>query len=61
MAGQAVYPLEARETYPVETVLASPANGDPAWQTVTWKAESGGKTVGSIAVRVNLTTGGLPQ
>jgi LmbE family N-acetylglucosaminyl deacetylase len=60
-AGQAVYPLEANETYPVETVLASPTKGDPAWQTVTWKAESGGKAVGSIAVRVNLTSGGLPQ
>jgi LmbE family N-acetylglucosaminyl deacetylase len=60
-AGQAIYPLEPRETYPVETVLASPVNGDPAWQTVVWKAESGGKTVGSIAVRVNLATGGLPQ
>jgi LmbE family N-acetylglucosaminyl deacetylase len=60
-AGQAVYPLEANETYPVETVLASPTKGDPAWQTVTWKAESRGKAVGSIAVRVNLTSGGLPQ
>jgi len=60
-AGQAVYPLEAGETYPVETVLASPTKGDPAWQTVTWKAESGGQIVGSIAVRVNFANGGLPQ
>jgi LmbE family N-acetylglucosaminyl deacetylase len=60
-AGQAVYPLEPGETYSVQTVLASPAKADPLWQTVSWKAESGGKTVGSIAVRVNLTSGGLPQ
>jgi LmbE family N-acetylglucosaminyl deacetylase len=60
-AGQAVYPVEAGETYPVQTVLASPAKGEPAWQSVTWKAESGGKVVGSITVKVNFTTGGLPQ
>jgi len=60
-AGQAVFPVDARETYPVETVLTSPAKGDPAWQTVVWKAESNGKTIGSISMRVNLGSGGLPQ
>jgi LmbE family N-acetylglucosaminyl deacetylase len=60
-AGQAVYPVEAGGTYPVETVLVSPTKRDPAWQTVTWKAEAAGKTIGSITVRVNLTSGGLPQ
>jgi LmbE family N-acetylglucosaminyl deacetylase len=61
VAGNAIYPVDARDTYPVETVLASPAQGGPAWQTVIWKAESAGKTVGSITVRVNFTAGGLPQ
>jgi len=61
VAGQAVYPVSAGDTYPVETVLASPSNGDPAWQTVGWKAESGGQTIGSITMRVNLAGGGLPQ
>jgi LmbE family N-acetylglucosaminyl deacetylase len=61
VAGHAVYPLGAQESYPVETVLASPSKGDPAWQTVVWKAESEGKTVGTITMRVNLATGGLPQ
>jgi LmbE family N-acetylglucosaminyl deacetylase len=60
-AGQAVFPVDAHATYPVETVLASPSKGDPAWQTVVWKAESGGKTIGSISMRVNFTGGGLPQ
>lgn len=61
IAGEAVYPLEAGDNYSVQTVLGSPTKGDPAWQTVTWKAESDGKTIGSIAVRVNLASGGLPQ
>jgi len=60
-AGQAIYSVDARETYPVQTVLAPPAKADSAWQTVTWKAESGGKTIGTVSVRVNFATGGLPQ
>jgi len=61
VAGQAVYPVGAHNAYPVETVLASQQQSEPAWQTVVWKAEVEGKTVGSITVRVNLATGGLPQ
>jgi LmbE family N-acetylglucosaminyl deacetylase len=61
VAGQAVYPVDAGDTYPVETVLASPSKADPVWQTVGWKAQSGGQTVGSITMRVNLAGGGLPQ
>jgi LmbE family N-acetylglucosaminyl deacetylase len=60
-AGQAIYPVDAHSAYPVETVLASPVQGEPAWQTIVWKAEADGKTVGSITMRVNLATGGLPQ
>ncbi len=60
-AGQAIYPLEPGETYPVETILTSPAKGAEPWQTVVWKAEAGGSTVGSISMRVNLGSGGLPQ
>ena len=60
-AGQGIYPVDAHNAYPVETVLVSPTQGEPAWQTVVWKAEAEGKTVGAITVRVNLATGGLPQ
>ena len=60
-AGHAIYPVEAHATYAVQTILASPTQGEPAWQTVEWNAESGGKAVGTITMRVNLTSGGLPQ
>ena len=60
-AGQAIYPVDAGETYPVQSVLAPPAKAGSAWQEVTWKAESGGKTIGTVSVRVNFATGGLPQ
>ena len=60
-AGQAVYSISAHDTYSVQTVLGSQAEKEPAWQTVVWNAESAGKTVGTITMRVNLTAGGLPQ
>jgi len=59
--GQATYPVDAHDAYPVETVLASPPQSESPWQTVVWKAEVAGKTIGSIAMRVNLASGGLPQ
>jgi len=61
VAGQAIYPVEAHDSYPIETVLASPSKAEPAWQTIVWKAESGSHTVGSITIRVNFANGGLPQ
>lgn len=61
LAGQAIYPVGPHQTYTVQTLLAPPPKPDPAWQTVTWNVESGGKSVASIAVRVNFTNGGLPQ
>ena len=59
--GQSIYPVGRQETYPVETILASPSKANPAWQTVTWKATAGGQPVGAISIRVNLASGGLPQ
>ncbi|MFN7994394.1 MAG: PIG-L family deacetylase [Bryobacteraceae bacterium] len=59
--GQAIYPVESRGEYTVETILDSPAKGASGWQTVEWKAESGGKTIGTIQMRVNFSNGGLPQ
>jgi LmbE family N-acetylglucosaminyl deacetylase len=61
IAGQAVFPVAAHGVYPVETILASPAQDDPGWQTVVWKAQSESKIAGTIIVRVNLAKGGLPQ
>jgi LmbE family N-acetylglucosaminyl deacetylase len=60
-AGQAVYPVDSRDTYPVETILSSPAKDNGAWQTVVWNAVSGGKPAGTITMRVKFSNGGLPQ
>ncbi len=60
-AGAGVYTVRPHESYAVQTFLASPPKDAPAWQDLTWKAESRGQSVGSIVLRVNLAAGGLPQ
>lgn len=60
-AGTARYPIGPRETYPVQAVLASPTGNATGWQEITWTAQAAGKTIGSITLRVNLGSGGLPQ
>ncbi len=61
VAGTAVYSVRPHESYPVQVLLASPQKDAPAWQEITWKSESHGQSVGSIALRVNTANGGLPQ
>jgi LmbE family N-acetylglucosaminyl deacetylase len=61
-SGTARYPVAAHDVYPVGvTVIVSSSKGQE-WQEVTWKAEAGGKTIGAVTLRVNVTSGGgLPQ
>jgi len=61
--GQAVYPVDARGAYTVQTVLQSPSGAPKGWvhPDVVWKAEAGGKEIGSIHMRVLIGSGGLPQ
>jgi hypothetical protein len=61
VAGQAVFPVGAHQSYPVETILKSPSQEDRSWQTVAWKAESAEKAAGTVTVRVSLVKGSLPQ
>jgi len=60
-AGTAAYQVRPHEGYAVQVFLASPQKDAPAWQEITWKAESRGQGGGSIVLRVNLAGGGLPQ
>jgi LmbE family N-acetylglucosaminyl deacetylase len=61
--GRAVYPVDARGSYTVQTVLQSPAGAQKGWVNpdIIWKAEAGGKEIGSIHMRVLIGGGGLPQ
>jgi hypothetical protein len=56
------YPVESGECYPLNAVILAPANGEPRWQQLSWKATAGGQQVGAVNVRVYVgRNGGLPQ
>ena len=61
MNGTARYPVRPHETYPAETQYIAPSTDKPEWQTLTWKAEANGQTVGTITLRVMTDSPGLPQ
>ncbi len=49
------------DTYPLQTVVAAPGAVRAKPAEITWRAASNGKAVGSVAVRVYMAEGGLPQ
>jgi LmbE family N-acetylglucosaminyl deacetylase len=61
LAGPAEYIVRPFGTYPAETVLEAPAGTGAGWQTITWKADAEGRTIGSVSLRVKLDPGQLPQ
>jgi uncharacterized membrane protein len=61
-SGSARYPVAAHDSYPVQAAVAAPLSAKVGeWHEVSYKAEAGGKTIGSITLRVNIASGGLPQ
>jgi len=61
LQGTARYPVRPHEAYPAQTVYVAPSTDKPEWQTLNWKAEAGGKPVGTITLRVLTDSPGLPQ
>lgn len=59
--GTARYPVRSHESYPAETLYVASSTTKPEWQTLTWKAELNGQTVGTLTLRVLTDTPGLPQ
>lgn len=60
-SGSARYPVPAHEVYPVQAAVSvSPSKGSD-WHEIGYKAEINGRTIGSVTLRVNVTSGGLPQ
>jgi LmbE family N-acetylglucosaminyl deacetylase len=57
----ASFPIAAHQSYPVQIVLTAPSGHAKEWHTINWRIEAEGKVVASIALRVHLSSGGLPQ
>jgi LmbE family N-acetylglucosaminyl deacetylase len=61
LSGTARYSVGAHEEYPLYFVLEAPRNAAPGWYDATFKAKVGGAAAGTIKLRVNIGSGGLPQ
>ena len=59
--GSARYPVRPHEAYPVETYYVASSTAKPEWQTLVWRAECQGQTVGTLTLRVLTDSPGLPQ
>jgi hypothetical protein len=56
-----MYTVAAHDSYAIQLTVKSTAVEKGTWQTLTWTADSGGKNIGSVKLRVNVASNGLPQ
>jgi len=56
-----VYNLAAHEERPVSLFLVAPQSQKGSWQTLKFDAESGGRSIGSVTLKVNVEFNGVPQ
>lgn len=59
--GAARYPIRGRGKYVLEVIEEIPPKTPHGWRTVSITTSSDGKPVGSITVKVNINSGGLPE
>ena len=53
--------LAAGDSCPIQLTLTPAVLPKGTWQTLTWEAESNGRRVGTVSLRVDLESNGLPQ
>ena len=56
-----IYTITAHDAYPIQLKITSVAAHKDTWQTLKWSAESGGQSIGSVTLRVDVAGNGLPQ
>jgi hypothetical protein len=56
-----VYTVAAHDSYPIQLTVSSSAVQKGTWQTLMWTADSGGQSAGSVTLRVDVVSNGLPQ
>lgn len=56
-----VYAVAPHDTYAVQLTITSSAAHKDTWQNLTWNADSDGKNMGSVSLRVDVVSNGLPQ
>ncbi|PYQ37686.1 MAG: hypothetical protein DMG99_20655 [Acidobacteria bacterium] len=56
-----VYPVAAHDSYAIQLTISSSATQKGTWQTLSWTADSGGQSLGTVTLRVDVVSNGLPQ
>ncbi len=57
----AAFSIEPHGEYSLHLRIKTPATKASGWQRIALKAESGGKSIGEIPIRIRLDNGALPQ
>jgi LmbE family N-acetylglucosaminyl deacetylase len=55
------YTVAPHDAYPIQLTISSSATQKGTWQTLTWTADSGGQSIGTVTLRVDVVSNGLPQ
>jgi LmbE family N-acetylglucosaminyl deacetylase len=56
-----IYTVAAHDSYPIQLTVNSSTAHKGTWQTLTWSAENAGQSAGSVTLRVDVVSNGLPQ
>lgn len=56
-----VFTIGPHDAYAAQLTISSTAAHKDSWQTLIWEAESNGKKIGKVTLRVDAASNGLPQ
>jgi LmbE family N-acetylglucosaminyl deacetylase len=56
-----LFTVPAHDAYPIHLTITPPVSPKGSWQSLTWSGEGDGRSVGSITLRVDAESNGMPQ
>jgi LmbE family N-acetylglucosaminyl deacetylase len=56
-----IYPVAAHDSYAIQLTVTSPQSQKGSWQALSWSATTDGKSIGTVTLRINVESNGLPQ
>ena len=56
-----LFTVAAHDSHPTQLILTPAVLPKGTWQTLSWSAQSDGRTIGTVTLRVDLQSNGLPQ
>jgi len=56
-----IYTVAPHDSYPIQLTVSSSAAQKGTWQTLTWSVENAGQSAGTVTLKVDVVSNGLPQ